>query len=116
MKEKTLCIRVFGIVQGVGFRPTVSRHAMARGVRGSVCNMGPYVEIWAQGPPEAVSLFCQDIRERPPERAVILKMDVEEREDAPVFDIFSIIESGQIQGDIFVRNQTGSFCYLPIVF
>ena len=29
MKEKTLCIRVFGIVQGVGFRPTVSRHAMA---------------------------------------------------------------------------------------
>lgn len=102
MKEMTLCIRAFGIVQGVGFRPTVSRHAMARGVRGSVCNMGPYVEIWAQGPPEAVSLFCQDIRERPPERAVILKMDVEEREDAPVFDTFSIIESGQIQGDIFV--------------
>ena len=102
MKEKTLCIRVFGIVQGVGFRPTVSRHAMAHGVRGSVCNMGPYVEIWAQGLPEAVSLFCQDIKERPPERAVILKMDVEEREDAPVFDTFSIIESGQIQGDIFV--------------
>ena len=104
MNEKTLCIRVFGIVQGVGFRPTVSRHAMAHGVRGSVCNMGPYVEIWAQGAEESLRDFCQDIREQPPERAVILKMDVEEmpEENAPVFDTFSIIESGKIQGDIFV--------------
>ncbi len=104
MKENTLCIRVFGIVQGVGFRPTVSRHAMAHGVRGSVCNMGPYVEIWAQGAEESLRDFCRDIREQPPERAVILKMDVEEmpEENAPVFDTFSIIESGKIQGDIFV--------------
>lgn len=104
MKQKTLCIRVFGIVQGVGFRPTVSRHAMAHGVRGSVCNMGPYVEIWAQGAEESLRDFCRDIREQPPERAVILKMDVEEmpEENAPVFDTFSIIESGKIQGDIFV--------------
>ena len=104
MKEKTFCIRVFGIVQGVGFRPTVSRHAMEHQVRGSVCNMGPYVEIWAQGEEEQLQAFCHDIEERPPERAVILKMDVEEisKENAPVFDTFSIIESGKIQGDIFV--------------
>ena len=31
--EITKMIRVYGIVQGVGFRPTVSRHAMARGIR-----------------------------------------------------------------------------------
>ncbi len=42
-------IRVYGIVQGVGFRPTVSRHAAAAGITGSVCNKGPYVEIFAQG-------------------------------------------------------------------
>ncbi len=41
-------IRVYGIVQGVGFRPTVSRHAVAAGITGSVCNKGPYVEIFAQ--------------------------------------------------------------------
>ena len=35
-REITKMIRVYGIVQGVGFRPTVSRHAMARGIRGSV--------------------------------------------------------------------------------
>lgn len=44
-REITKMIRVYGIVQGVGFRPTVSRHAMARGIRGSVSNKGPYVEI-----------------------------------------------------------------------
>ena len=71
---------MFGIVQGVGFRPTVSRHAMEHQVRGSVCNMGPYVEIWAQGEEEQLQAFCHDIEERPPERAVILKMDVEEIE------------------------------------
>ncbi len=100
--RQTICIRVFGIVQGVGFRPTVSRHAEKNHIRGSVCNMGPYVEIWAQGQKENLENFCRDIKERPPERAVILKMDVEEQEKAPVFDTFSIIESGKIQGDIFV--------------
>ena len=99
--RQTICIRVFGIVQGVGFRPTVSRHAEKNHIRGSVCNMGPYVEIWAQGQKENLENFCRDIKERPPERAVILKMDVEEQEKAPVFDTFSIIESGKIQGDIF---------------
>ena len=43
-QEITRQIRVYGIVQGVGFRPTVSRHAMSWGVRGNVSNKGPYVD------------------------------------------------------------------------
>ena len=43
-----VCIRVFGIVQGVGFRPTVKRHADACDIAGSVSNKGPYVEIFAE--------------------------------------------------------------------
>ena len=39
--QKTLRIKVYGIVQGVGFRPTVSRHAAQAGITGSVCNKGP---------------------------------------------------------------------------
>ena len=50
MKETvTRRIRVYGIVQGVGFRPTVSRHATTCNIYGSVSNKGPYVEIFRTG-------------------------------------------------------------------
>ena len=52
-----VCIRVFGIVQGVGFRPTVKRHADACDIAGSVSNKGPYVEIFAEGSEECVHSF-----------------------------------------------------------
>ena len=81
-EEITRQIRVYGIVQGVGFRPTVSRHAAARGIHGNVCNKGPYVEIYAQGPEEAVSGFISDIENRPPKRAAILKINVENIENS----------------------------------
>lgn len=124
-----VCIRVFGIVQGVGFRPTVKRHADACGIAGSVSNKGPYVEIFAQGSREAVDKFINRIQEQPPKRAVILKMDVEEVHIEDVeFDIniagkediiragkstvesdagsekerFQIIESEKEAGEIFV--------------
>ena len=45
-EEITRQIRVYGIVQGVGFRPTVSRHAVTWGIHGNVCNKGPYVEMF----------------------------------------------------------------------
>ena len=41
-QTETRKIRVYGIVQGVGFRPTVSRHAVKNDIHGSVCNKGPY--------------------------------------------------------------------------
>ena len=96
--------RVYGIVQGVGFRPTVARHATAHGVCGSVCNKGPYVEIYVQGPEERVEAFLQAVLRQPPERSVILKMDQEDlpEEDCLVWEDFSIIESEKIRGDIFV--------------
>ena len=101
-REITKMVRVYGIVQGVGFRPTVSRHAMARGIRGSVSNKGPYVEIFAQGKEADVDDFISDIEEKPPKRAAILKLLVEPMEDAPEFDRFDIIESEKTKGEIFV--------------
>lgn len=100
--EQTVLARVYGIVQGVGFRPTVSRHASRFQVRGSVCNKGPYVEICAQGTEEAVQQFLHAVEFEPPERSSILKMDVQPREEAPRYETFEIIESEKIQGDIFV--------------
>ena len=89
--EITKIIRVYGIVQGVGFRPTVSRHAMARGIRGSVSNKGPYVEIFAQGRQQDVDGFIGDIENRPPKRAAILKLLVEPVEEPEEFTQFDII-------------------------
>lgn len=94
-------IRVYGIVQGVGFRPTVSRHAAQTGVVGSVCNKGSYVEIFAQGTPEQVKDFVHAVEHQPPQRAAILKVDVKPSERLSC-DCFSIVESEKTKGEIFI--------------
>ena len=104
MSEVTKRIMVYGIVQGVGFRPTVSRHAVSNGICGNVCNKGPYVEIYAQGSGAQVDGFLKDLEERPPKRAAILKINTEDipAENAPQFGAFDIIESEKTKGEIFV--------------
>ena len=108
-----VCIRVFGIVQGVGFRPTVKRHADTCDIAGSVSNKGPYVEIFAEGSEECVHSFIKQIQEQPPKRAVILKLDVENVEsgedgihkvesETDSKEKFQIIESEKEEGEIFV--------------
>ena len=108
-----VCIRVFGIVQGVGFRPTVKRHADACDIAGGVSNKGPYVEIFAEGSEECVHSFIKQIQEEPPKRAVILKLDVENVEsgedgihkvesETDSKEKFQIIESEKEEGEIFV--------------
>ena len=96
-----LKIRVFGIVQGVGFRPFVSRLAAAGGLRGTVCNKGSYVEILVQGEASALMRFQKDLKASAPERSVILKMDETEQKPESFSD-FQIIESKKRSGDIFV--------------
>lgn len=98
---KQLKIRVYGIVQGVGFRPFVSRLAAAGGLRGTVCNKGSYVEILVQGEASALMRFQKDLKALAPERSVILKMDVAEQKPESFSD-FQIIESKKRSGDIFV--------------
>lgn len=100
--QVTRRLRVYGIVQGVGFRPTVSRHAARFGITGSVCNKGPYVEILAQGAPRAVSAFAAAVENEPPRRAVILKLDNKKMNDAPDYQAFDIIESGKTAGEIYI--------------
>ena len=99
---ETIRIKVYGIVQGVGFRPTVSRHALTAGITGSVCNKGPYVEIFAQGLPEQLQTFLQLLEKKPPKRAAILKMDVKPAEDREHYSSFEIIESAKTKGEIFI--------------
>ncbi len=98
-------IRVYGIVQGVGFRPTVSRHAMQHHIQGYVCNKGPYVEIIAQGDASDVDAFITDVEKHSPKRSVILKMAVEtldNNDTIHTYSQFDIIESAKTSGDIFI--------------
>lgn len=95
-------LKVYGIVQGVGFRPFVSRIAARYQIRGSVCNKGPYVEIIAQGEKNSLQDFCRALEDDAPERSAILNIE-RRKEPAPQsFSDFSIIESAKERGDIFV--------------
>ncbi|WP_377077863.1 carbamoyltransferase HypF [Ruminococcus bicirculans (ex Wegman et al. 2014)] len=98
---KTEMIRVYGIVQGVGFRPFVSREASDLGLCGTVANKGSYVEIHAQGSEKAVEELKKALENRPPERSVIMEI-ISARADEPPFDSFEIIDSEKEKGDIFV--------------
>mgnify|MGYP000868428267 FL=1 len=93
--------RVFGIVQGVGFRPFVSRLATAHGLSGSVANKGPYVEILAQGRRTAMADFRRALTEEAPERSAVLRVA---EEALPPFsaDGFAIVESASERGAVFV--------------
>lgn len=99
-------ICVYGIVQGVGFRPFVSRIADECQVTGTVANRGSYVEIFLKGAEERKALFKKYLREKAPERSAILKIDAHPAKEADIscrdFSKFEIIESEKEYGDIFV--------------
>ena len=97
----TTVYRIYGVVQGVGFRPFVSRTAVRCGLAGSVANRGSYVEVHAQGPDDALREFRIALEHEAPPRSAILKIDARATEEPP-FASFEIIESEHETGDIFV--------------
>ena len=96
-----LIIRLYGIVQGVGFRPFVARTARSMGVLGTVANKGSCVEIFAQGEKEVLDRFVYAVKNRAPERAAVISADVRQVKDKS-FDSFEIIQSEKEEGAIFV--------------
>ena len=57
-----LCIRIFGLVQGVGFRPFVRRLAERVGVSGVVRNTVGGVEIEAEGSAKQVLTLLSTVQ------------------------------------------------------
>ncbi len=120
--------RIFGIVQGVGFRPFVKRLATRLGICGSVKNKGSYVEVLAGGAAEALERFGGVFREAPPERAVVLRVDEEvlEREaflesvsrgtfgPDEAWEIEKRVESGEIGFQIVESSQDNGEIYIPV--
>ncbi|MBN1786551.1 MAG: acylphosphatase, partial [Candidatus Methanofastidiosa archaeon] len=87
-----LVLRIYGIVQGVGFRPFVWRIAHRTGVKGSVKNKGGYVEVALQGRGSDIARFKDLLSRELPCNAFI---DFVEEEEAPdgAYDGFSIVPS-----------------------
>lgn len=90
-----MIIRIWGVVQGVGFRPTVYRLAKRLGLRGYVRNLGGMVEICINGDArEFLDLLVRELR--PPAKVEgyeILPGECEYRD-------FVILESGGEPGMI----------------
>jgi hydrogenase maturation protein HypF len=64
-------LRVTGTVQGVGFRPFVYRHAVALGLRGTVCNDSAGVLIDVEGDDDGIAELTRVLTEDPPPLARI---------------------------------------------
>jgi len=73
-------IRVRGIVQGVGFRPTVYRLAVERGLGGWVLNDAEGVLVELEGPPSAIDAFLAELTGHPPPLAEITAVESEDVE------------------------------------
>ncbi len=85
-------ITVYGIVQGVGYRPFVVRLAQRLGLCGSIQNNGGIVSIEAQGTAAALEEFVQRLRTQCPPGGMVTDVLTEE---APLEDVqtFGIRES-----------------------
>jgi hydrogenase maturation protein HypF len=75
--ERSACveIRVRGLVQGVGFRPTVWRFAQELGLRGEVLNDSEGVLIRVAGRNGAISRLVERLRQEPPPLARIERIE-----------------------------------------
>ncbi|MCB1229140.1 MAG: carbamoyltransferase HypF [Verrucomicrobiae bacterium] len=62
-------LEIIGAVQGVGFRPFVSRLASELGLAGWVCNSLAGLDVEIEGPAEACAVFLRQVRGNPPPHA-----------------------------------------------
>lgn len=94
-------IRVFGIVQGVGFRPFIANLAREFNLRGTVSNRGAFVEIFCDGEGDRLDEFRRAIVQKKPPRSIILQVEFEPVKFDPPNN-FEIIESNFETGVRFV--------------
>jgi hydrogenase maturation protein HypF len=112
------CIRVSGIVQGVGFRPTVWRLARECGLVGRVWNDAEGVSIHAWGPPESLENLVQRLQaEQPPLSRIerIVRTALGDAEEVP--GEFRIVASqeGEIRTGVAADAATCPECLAEVL-
>lgn len=91
-------ITIWGIVQGVGFRPFIAKLADELGMKGEVRNAGGLVDIWVTDMPERIDAFVDAIGKRKPEPAEIVHIRRETMAHKD-FREFSIVKSGELDDE-----------------
>jgi hydrogenase maturation factor HypF (carbamoyltransferase family) len=95
----TEVITFWGIVQGVGFRPTLSRIAAKYRMRGQVRNMGAFVQLIVTDELERIDMFIEAVQAGKPRLAEIMSIDREIIDTVP-FDDFRIVSSAAAGDEI----------------
>lgn len=92
-KKRTERIKLWGIVQGVGFRPFVAKIADRLKMKGEVLNIGGLVEIVVTDTPDRIEGFLEAIEREKPAPSEIVHM---KRTEEPLrqFSGFTILDSG----------------------
>jgi len=98
---RTEVISFRGIVQGVGFRPTVYRIAQELGMKGRVRNMGGIVQIVCTGAPEQIDEFVTTITSRKPPMSHITGVE-RKAVGTTIFHDFSIGHSSAEEDEIAI--------------
>ena len=105
-------IRVRGLVQGVGFRPTVWRLARDCGLVGDVRNDGEGVLVRLRGDAQAIDRFCRDLARGAPPLARIDAIERGPGDDLPDFAGFEIVASdhGDVHTGVVADAATCAAC------
>ena len=70
-------MKVYGTVQGVGFRYYTQKLAKKYGVVGTVQNVQDYVEIYAQGETETLNQFVEAVSQGASPASKVEDVDIE---------------------------------------
>ncbi|MCL1885667.1 MAG: carbamoyltransferase HypF [Dehalococcoidia bacterium] len=92
-------IRVFGVVQGVGFRPFIYQLASVHNLKGWVRNTSGFVEIDIEGTSADASAFIRSIRVHAPRAAYIENIESQALEQIAGYTYFEIKGSRHHTGE-----------------
>lgn len=93
-KKVTEQIKLWGIVQGVGFRPFVAKIAEKMKMKGEVLNIGGLVEIVVTDSERRIDEFLREIRRKKPVPAEIVHI-ARKKVEPRSFDRFTILHSDE---------------------
>jgi len=92
--RKTVKIKIWGIVQGVGFRPFVAKLADRLGMKGEVLNIGGLVDIVLTDTSDRIETFITALKKEKPLPAEIVHVKIEELMPRE-FGSFTILDSDE---------------------